>query len=244
MNCNNDDEKQNSGVISGDTPGEKFHAILIAGRKPLNPRAMAAMMSRSFTGIEKPKVLYIGAANGDSPLFFKLMKSVLKRAGADKITFLRLAREKINIDAAKEAISDADVIFLSGGEVEDGMKWLNKHGLVDFLKDLYKSGKRFMGISAGVIMMGTHWVHWDIEGDDSTSKLFDCLGCIPVLFDVHGEDEDWTELKTALKLLGKDNRGYGLPAGSMISADSRGSIVNLEKEYLVYVNEGGSVHEL
>ena len=101
-----------------------------------------------------------------------------------------------------------------------------------------------MGVSAGVIMMGTHWVHWDVPEDDNTSELFDCLGITRVLFDVHGEDEDWVELKAALKLMGNGARGYGLPGGCMISADSRGTLVNLEKEYLVFVNEGGRIHVL
>jgi hypothetical protein len=104
-------------------------------------------------------------------------------------------------------------------------------------------------------MMGAHWVRWDVPGHDDTARLFDCLGFVPLLFDVHGEDEDWAELKTALKLLGNGSWGYGLPGGTVISADSRGTLMNpgenlrplgsaeyLEKEYLVFVNDGGRIH--
>jgi hypothetical protein len=122
------------------------------------------------------------------------------------------------------------------------MDWLKKHDLCGFLKELYASGKRFMGLSAGVIMMGTHWVRWDVPGDDNTARLFPCLGIIPALFDVHGESEDWAELKAALKLLGSGSRGYALPGGCAISADSRGTLVNLEKEYLVFANDGGQIN--
>ena len=225
-------------------------AVLIAGGRPRDPAAMARMMSHAFAreaslqnaGIEKPVVAYIGTANGDNPAFFQMMKAMLKMAGAGKVVFVRLAKKNPDLDAAKNTLTNADVIFLSGGEVEDGMAWLKKHDLTGFLKGLYSSGKRFMGVSAGVIMMGTHWVHWDIEGDDSTSSLFDCLAFTPVIFDTHAEDENWIELKAALKLLGPGARGYGLPIGSMISADSRGTLVNLEKEYIVFVNEQGSIH--
>ena len=234
----NVNEKTAGEIIAGEIP-----AFLIAGGRPLNPAAMAAMMSRAFDGISKPRVAYIGTANRDNPAFFLMMKSMLKKAGADKIDFVRLAKKSPDLEAAKKILSGADLIFLSGGEVEDGMNWLDRHGLSGFLKSLYKAGKRFMGISAGVIMMGTHWVHWDIEGDDSTSRLFDCLAFTPALFDVHGEDEDWAELKAALKLRGDGERACALPGGCMISADSRGNLVNMEKEYLVFVNEGGRVHE-
>ena len=225
--------------------GEKENpALLIAGGSPRDLAAMARMMSHAFSGLEKPVVAYIGTANGDNPAFFQMMKMMLKSAGAGKVVFVRLAKKAPDIDAAKKSIADADVIFLSGGEVEDGMNWLKNHGLISFLKELYGAGKRFLGVSAGVIMMGTHWVHWDIEGDDSTSKLFDCLAFTPFLFDVHGESENWVELKAALKLLGPGSRAYGLPGGCMVSADSSGNLVNLEKEYLVFVNENGRINRL
>jgi len=227
--------------MNDETIGKEIPATLVAGGRPFDPAAMARLMSHAFKGIQKPLVAYIGTANGDNPAFFLLMKSMLKKAGAEKIIFVHLAKKNPDLEAAKKNLAGADVVFLAGGEVEDGMNWLKKHGLAGFLKELYSRGKRFLGISAGVIMMGTHWVRWEIEGDDNTSELFDCLAFTPALFDVHGESEDWIELKAALKLLGDGARGYGLPCGSMISADSRGTLVNLEKEYLVFINEEGRI---
>ena len=216
-------------------------ALLVAGGRPRDPEAMARMMSRAFEGIEKARVAYIGTANNDNPAFFLMMKSTLIKAGADKVTFLHLAKKKPDLNLAKDAMHSSDLIFLAGGEVEDGMKWLEEHGLSAFLKELYAQDKRFMGVSAGVIMMGTHWVRWKVPEKDDTSELFDCLGIIPLLFDVHGEDEDWIELKAALKLIGDCALGYGLPGGSMISADDQGRLVNLEKEYMIFANENGQI---
>ena len=221
---------------------KEIPALMVAGGRPRDADAMARMMAQAFRGIQKPQVAYIGTANGDNPAFFQMMKIMLKKAGAEKVNFVHLAKKKPDLETARNTLAAADLIFLSGGEVEDGMDWLKKHELIGFLKELYSGGKRFLGVSAGVIMMGTHWVHWDVEGDDSSSKLFDCLAFTPVLFDVHGEDENWVELKAALKLLGPGARAYGLPGGAMISADSRGSLVNLEKGYLVFINEDGRIH--
>ncbi|MCL2834242.1 MAG: Type 1 glutamine amidotransferase-like domain-containing protein [Treponema sp.] len=215
--------------------------IMIAGGRPRDPAAMARMMSGAFAGLQKPHVAYIGTANGDNPAFFQIMKASLKNAGADKVTLVRIAKKNPNLESIKTVLNNCDAVFISGGEVEDGMEWLKKHNLIDFLRDLYRGGKRFLGVSAGVIMMGSHWVHWDNEDDDSTARLFDCLGFTPLLFDVHGEDEDWKELKTALRLLGDGAKGYALPGGSMVSADSSGTLVNLEKEYLIYKNNNGDI---
>ena len=227
---------------------KEIPAVLIAGGMASRPAAMAGMMAEAFRGISKPQVAYVGAANNDNPLFFQMMKSLLLKAGAGKIVFVHLAKKKPDLETAKKALAGADVVFLSGGEVEDGMNWLKKHALVSYLKDLYSDGKRFLCLSAGVIMMGAHWVRWDKEGDDSTSELFDCLGIIPAVFDVHGEDEDWVELKAALKLMGSGSRAFALPRECMISADSRGTLINcetgagLKKDYLTFENRDGQIN--
>ena len=227
---------------------KEIPAVLISGGMPSRPSVIVGMMSQAFLEMQKPQVAYVGTANGDNPVFFQMMKSLLKKAGAGKVVFVHLAKKKPDLDAAKKALAASDLIFLSGGEVEDGMNWLKKHGLASFLKDLYSDGKRFLCVSAGVIMMGTHWVRWETEGDDSTSELFGCLGIIPAVFDVHGEDEDWVELKAALKLMGSGSRAYALPRECMISADSRGTLLNCPAEadpirkYLIFTNEGGQIN--
>ena len=153
--------------------GKEIPAFMIAGGRPFSPAAIARTISNAFLGLQKPTVAYIGTANGDNLLFFQMNKSILKKAGAGKVNFVRLAKINPDLDAARKTIANADVVYLSGGEVEEGIIWLEKHDLTGFLKELYSQGKRFLGISAGVIMMGTHWVHWDIEGDDNTARLFD-----------------------------------------------------------------------
>jgi len=222
-------------------PAGGVPAILLAGGRPRDPAIMSRIMSAAFSGIDKPVVSYIGTANGDNPSFFEMMASTLRQAGAYKVLFLRLATETVNIKTIKDKLTASDVIFLSGGEVEDGIYWLERHGLVEFLRNLYSGGKRFLGVSAGTIMMGTYWTHWDVLEDDSTASLFECLGIIPRLFDVHGEDEGWTELKTTLRLLGDGATGYALPAGCAITADGSGVLVDIEKKPLVFVNKNGTI---
>ena len=216
-------------------------ALLFAGGRPRNPEDAASMFAPAFAGLLKPTVAYIGTANGDSQPFYLMQKAALTAAGAAKVTKVRLATEKADVAKARQQLAQADVIFLSGGEVEDGMVWLQKHDLVDYLRELHQAGKRFVGVSAGTIMIGSHWVHWDVEGDDDTSSLFDCLGISPLLFDVHGEFEDWVELKAALKLLGDGSIGFGLPSGCVVAADTLGNLQNLNGSYLVFTNNNGAV---
>lgn len=216
---------------------------LLAGGRPRDPSGMVSCLNRALAecGREKPSVAYVGCANKDNLVFFTAIKALLHEAGAGEVNMLRLAKPKVGIEAAKKALEAADAIFLSGGEVEDGMVWLVRHGLTGFLKELYAKGTLFIGVSAGSIMLGTHWVRWRDPDDDATAELFDCLGMVPAVFDTHAEDEDWKELKAALRLLGSGARGHGIPRDGMISADSQGKLTNLEKELLVYVNSNGVV---
>lgn len=221
-------------------------AYLMAGGRASDPKSMIPPMTRALKecGKEKPKVAYIGAASGDNIIFYGLMKALLHEAGAGEVYLVKLAKEKINVDSAKKALEETDVIFISGGEVEDGMRWLKRHALIDFIKELREQGKVFAGVSAGSIMMGSWWVHWDDEKDDSTASLFECLGFANTTFDTHAEDEGWRELILSLKLQGNGARGFGIPIGGVITVDSQGEIAEIEKKLIPYVNNGGNVERI
>lgn len=221
-------------------------AFLLAGGMPLDRAAMVRLYARALSecGKKTPRVVYLGVASRDNKIFFYAMKSLIMKAGAGEVVFIRLARAKADLNAAKESLESADAIFISGGEVEDGMRWLVRHGLDSYLKQLFDRGKFFFGMSAGSIMMGTHWVCWEDPEDDATAELFDCLGFVPTVFDTHAEDEDWKELKTVLRLMGPGSSGYGIPNGGMISADSQGLLINLEKAPLCYINNEGQVQRV
>ena len=186
--------------------------FLLAGGGSQDKSATVRFFSHALMecGRQKPQIAYVGAANGDNAIFFGSIRTLLEEAGAGHIFLLPLAQESIDIASVKQALEQADVVFLSGGEVEDGMHWLKKHGLDSFLWELRGRGKLFLGVSAGSIMMGTYWVRWADPEDDGTAELFDCLGFVPTTFDTHAENEDWKELKTALHLQGSGSRGYGI----------------------------------
>lgn len=217
--------------------------FLFAGGHPRDPKAMLASLASVLRecGKPKPQIAYLGVANGDHLMFFQSIRSMLKEAGAGEVVLLKLAQAKIDPAAAKQTLENADAIFISGGEVEEGMCWLERHGLIGFLKELRKQGKLFFGMSAGSIMLGTAWVRWENPEDDTTAELFDCLGFAPTTFDTHAEDEDWIELKKAIQLQGPGACGYGIPSGGVVSVDDQGKMAALEKALICYENIGGQV---
>jgi peptidase E len=216
---------------------------LLAGGNWRKPGALLPVLKEVMraVGKEQPQVAYIGTANGDDPSFFDFADNYFINAGASKVEQVFLADRYADVKSAKSALSNADVIFVSGGDVEEGMRWLELHKLTPFLKDLYTKGVLFFGLSAGSIMLGTQWVRWSNPKDDSTAELFNCMGIAPVLCDTHAEKDKWEELIMAVKLLGNKGKGYGIPTGGVIVADTNGAVSALVKPAACYVNEAGKV---
>ena len=219
---------------------------LITGGPSSDRKQMALDFHAALAATEtaNPKVAYIGTASGDSRLFFAFLKKPMRNAGAKSVTLVPLANKNPDIETAKRVLSDADAIFLSGGEVEDGILWLEKAGLMNFLAGLYRGGKLFFGVSAGAIMMGQGWSHWEKEGDDSTAGLFKCLCFVPFIFDAHGEKEEWKELKCTLRLMGSGATGYGLSDGGFYSVDGAGHLTVYRTAPAVFQNIGGEIQEV
>jgi len=63
---------------------------------------------------------------------------------------------------------------------------------------------------------------WSDPDDDSSTVLFPCLNYASVICDTHSEEDNWKELKEALKLVEDGEKGYGIVSGAALKvyADS------------------------
>ncbi len=175
------------------------------------------------TGKAKPNIAYVGVANGDDWGFYLMVNGMIKMAGDCQVSRILIAPKKADINKARTALSSADAIFVSGGDVEAGMQVLQEKNLIALFSDLSKQGKVFFGSSAGAIMLAREWVLWKDPDDDSTAELFSCLGIAQVLCDTHAEADNWEELQAALKLEKAGTQGFGIRSGSCLKVypDSR-----------------------
>jgi peptidase E len=170
-----------------------------------------------------PRVAYIGAANGDDVQFRRWGETVLRGAGAGEILNVALMRGGSAASVAA-ALARAEVVFLSGGDVEAGMAAVHHRGVGPRLRELHAAGVPFIGVSAGSIMLGSFWVRWRSPNDDATAAPFACLGLAPCLCDTHAEEDDWVEIKLLLRLLGAGHTGYALPSGCGIRIAADGQV--------------------
>ncbi|HXZ94662.1 MAG TPA: Type 1 glutamine amidotransferase-like domain-containing protein [Dehalococcoidia bacterium] len=192
-------------------------------------------------GKVKPTISYVGVANGDNMVAYLMISIMMKAARKCHVKRVLIASKKADIGKAREALQSADAIFMSGGDVDAGMKILEEKNMVSFFRDLSKQDKLFFGVSAGSIMLANEWVRWRDPHDDSTTELFPCLSIVPVICDTHAEAEDWEELKAVLQLKEDGAFGYGIPSGSCLKIYPDGRAEALGGVITRYIRQSGQV---
>lgn len=205
------------------------------GRDPLLTRVLASC------GVSHPSIAYVGAASGDSQPFFSMISGYLRRCGAGRVTLASLATRRGKLEKARTILELADMVFISGGDVEAGMEVLEERQILPFLRDLFERGKPFFGSSAGSIMLGRQWVRWKDPDDDATASLFPCMGLAPIICDTHGEAEEWEELRSLLRLAEEGTLGYGIPTGAGLCVSPDGALEVIGAPVHCYAHRDGAI---
>jgi peptidase E len=213
------------------------------GRRRKGPDPLLEAVFKGF-GIKDPAVAYTGTASGDDKDFFGFIGSSFTEAGADKVTHAVIAPDGADLKKAQKILEAADIIFVSGGDVEVGMDILQQKNMLDFLNGLYRQGKPFFGISAGAIMLAKKWVRWPDPDNDASAELFPCLDYAPIICDTHDEQASWEELQAALMLEKKGVKGYGLASGSGVKVMPDGKVETLGGTVFQYVRGDKKVDRL
>ena len=218
---------------------------LLAGGRPRHRKTPDPLIQAVFreTGTVAPSIAYVGTASEDDTGFFNYIAEALRKAGAGRISHALIAPEKADLKKAKRILKSADIVFVSGGDVEVGMQILKEKNMVDFLVHLYEDDKPFFGVSAGSIVLAREWVRWTDPDDDSTAELFPCLGLAPVICDTHDEKGGWQELKTVLKLEQDKVKGYGIVSGTALKVFPDGRIQALGGDIHQYIQTRGRVEK-
>ncbi|MCE5258179.1 MAG: Type 1 glutamine amidotransferase-like domain-containing protein [Chloroflexi bacterium] len=194
------------------------HGIRRSGSDPMLARILAE------TGVHQPRAAYLGSASGDNQPFYLMMATMLRASGCGPVTLAPTVGKRANLEKARAVLSEADLIFVSGGDVEEGMRVLQERGLIGALHELYQAGKVFCGASAGSIMLAREWVRWEDPNADDSAELFPCLDIARLLCDTHGEGDGWEELQAAVMLSAEGTLGYGIRSGAGLAQHPDGRL--------------------
>jgi peptidase E len=195
-------------------------------------------------GVKRPTIAYVGAASGDNPAFRLLIAQMLRKAGAGPVVPAPMCGRRVDPEKTRGVLEEADLIFVSGGDVEEGMRVVEQKGMAPLLQSLHQAGKPFFGVSAGSIMLAQRWVRWSDPDDEATAELFPCLGFAPVLCDTHGEADGWVELQAALRLCRAGTAGFGIVSGSALAVAPDGTVSALGGEVHVFRKKKAGVFQV
>jgi peptidase E len=170
----------------------------------------------------RPLVAYVGTATDDNTAFFRMIRAGLGTATRARIVLAKIASPRASMTEARTLLDECDLVFVSGGDVEHGVKVLRDRDMAGPLRSLARAGKPMFGISAGSLMLAREWVRFP-DDDDARAEIFPCLGIAPVHVDAHSEEDDWSELRVLVRLLSERGDespvGYGLTRKGCLRVD-------------------------
>jgi len=170
-----------------------------AGRSLLNS-------VRDTVESEFPKAAYIGASNGDDPIFYGVFESAVESIGLHQ----RRMIPSVLSEDDKKFLNHADVILLAGGDVKRGLRVFSENGVRDIVIRRYFEGALLIGVSAGSVQMGLPGSTRGVFSSNRTSDYFELVNCI---VGVHEEADGWERLRQAVHLGTGGLRGIGIPSG-------------------------------
>jgi len=98
--------------------------LIAGGPKSKNHNAILAEVLKSSKK-KAPNVAYIGTASSDNKEFFLMLRQIIMAAGAGSVRLVPIVR-RFYPDKARDILLASDVVFISGGDVDLGMKYLRK----------------------------------------------------------------------------------------------------------------------
>jgi len=181
-----------------------------------------------------PKAAYIGASNGDQPEFYSLFQAAMESMGISNCRLVpsQPSREDISF------LENAELIVLSGGDVERGWQVFEQNGLKELVPRKRFDGAVLMGVSAGAVQFGLGHLT-----NAAQPKPLDMFRFAPFYVGAHDEGNDWFDLRALVNLAQSDARAIGLPAGGGAVYYSDGTLEPLRRPLIEIVKENTKITE-
>lgn len=181
-----------------------------------------------------PKAAYIGASNGDQPEFYSLFQAAMESMQISNCRFVPSQPSKEDISF----IEEADLILLSGGDVERGWRTFEQNGLKELIPRKRFDGAILIGVSAGAIQLGLGCL-----SNSAQPKQIDMFRFAPFYVGAHDEENDWWDLRALVNLSQSNTRAIGIPAGGGAVYQSDGTLEPIRKHLTELTKESARITE-
>jgi len=181
-----------------------------------------------------PKAAYIGASNGDQREFYDLFEAAMDSMA---ISHCRLVPSRPSREDTA-FLEDAELIVLSGGDVERGWQVFEQNGLKELLPRKRFDGAVLLGVYAGAVQLGLGHL-----SNAARPKPLHMFRFAPFYVGAHDEGNDWFDLRALVNLSQADARAIGLPAGGGAVYYSDGTLEPLRRPLIEIVKENSRISE-
>lgn len=167
--------------------------ILLADSQLLFPgRKSAALLRLLKARLSGKRGIYIGAANGNEPVFHELAREAFSAFGASL---------EMQPGASVSLDTRADFYVLAGGDVELGWKYFSQPEILQSLNDARAQNAVFIGVSAGAmhlsgaVMPLCETTKLGEENVHALPELQRYLNWVNLAVAVHEESQNWPTLE-------------------------------------------------
>jgi dipeptidase E len=119
-----------------------------------------------LSGRRHPRLLFVPTASGDAPSYCEVVHDYFGRRLGCQVDDLRLLAEAPSYAAMKQKVSEADIIYVGGGNTLRMLKAWRAHGLDELLIQAARDDTVLAGVSAGAIC-------WFRYGNSDSMKFSD-----------------------------------------------------------------------
>lgn len=155
-----------------------------------------------MTGLEKPKLLFIGLANSFADSYYDYVKKIYKDLGCETV-YLKKKNVLNNPDIVKNKIEKADIIYVGGGDTIKLMDTLYEYHIDEHIKSAVERDCVVAGVSAGAIMLCKNGFSDSMitRGESDKYVFVDGLGLIDISIcpHFHSEEEKDKQLTDVIK---------------------------------------------
>lgn len=182
------------------------------------------------TGKEHPYFVFVPAAGSDDISGDEHLLSVFSSLGC-VTDVLFLLHERTDASVVDFKLSNADIVFVGGGNLEMLMNAFKTGGTAGKLREAYERGCVMCGSSSGAMC----WFErgYDDCGVDHSFVFVDCLGFLPYVNCPHYQSENWQTFADAIK--SRELSGIACDNGAAICCENG-------RWYTVSGNEDGDCY--
>lgn len=190
-----------------------------------------------MSGLDKPKLLFIGLANSFADSYYDYIKNIYKNLGCETM-YLKKKNVTKNPDIVKNKIETADIIYIGGGDTIKLLDTVKEYKIDKLLEDAVKRDCVIAGVSAGAILLSNSGFSdsYILRGESDKYDFINGLNFIDINICPHYHSDEKKQLDLIDCLKADSRKVYGLENCTALKiVDGKITVIKSKNDSNVYI---------